>query len=61
MPPSWQRREEVEPGELEVAPLAEPLAWMIWRLPAVDGPWTMVSLTFPAFYLALSLWLQFRR
>ena len=31
VPPSWQRREEVEPGELEVAPLAEPLAWVIWR------------------------------
>jgi phosphatidylcholine synthase len=36
-------------------------AWMIWRLPAVDGPWTMVSLIFPAYYFALSLWLQFRR
>lgn len=36
-------------------------AWMIWRLPAVDGPWTMLSLIFPAYYIALSLWLQFRR
>jgi phosphatidylcholine synthase len=35
--------------------------WMLWRLPAVDGPWTMISLIFPAYYLALSLWLQFRR
>lgn len=35
-------------------------AWMIWRLPAVDGPWTALSLTFPAYYIALSLWLQFR-
>jgi phosphatidylcholine synthase len=35
--------------------------WMIWRLPAVDSPWTMVSLIFPAYYFALSLWLQFRR
>jgi phosphatidylcholine synthase len=35
--------------------------WMIWRLPAVDGPWTMLSLVFPAYYLALSLWLHFRR
>ena len=35
--------------------------WMIWRLPAVDGPWTMVSLIFPVYYFALSLWLQFRR
>ena len=36
-------------------------AWMLWRLPAVDGPWTAVSLIFPAYYVALSLWLQFRR
>ena len=35
--------------------------WMIWRLPAVDGPWTMLSLIFPVYYFALSLWLQFRR
>jgi len=35
--------------------------WIIWRLPAVDGPWTMLSLVFPVYYLALSLWLQFRR
>ena len=31
VPPSWQRREEVEPGTLEVAALAAPLAWVIWR------------------------------
>jgi phosphatidylcholine synthase len=37
------------------------LAWMIWRLPAIDGPWAMVSLAYPAYYVALSLWLQFRR
>ena len=36
-------------------------AWMIWRLPAVDGPWTLISLVFPVYYLVLSLWLQFRR
>jgi len=35
--------------------------WMIWRLPAVDGPWTLISLIFPLYYLVLSLWLQFRR
>jgi len=35
--------------------------WMLWRLPAVGGPLTMVSFIFPAYYLALSLWLQFRR
>jgi len=33
-------------------------AWMIWRLPAVDGPWTMISLAFPVYYFALSLWLH---
>ena len=32
--------------------------WIIWRLPAVDGPWTMISLIFPAYYFALSLWLH---
>jgi phosphatidylcholine synthase len=32
--------------------------WMIWRLPAVDGPWAMISLAYPAYYLALSLWLH---
>ncbi len=32
--------------------------WIIWRLPAVDGPWTMISLVFPVYYLALSLWLH---
>ena len=36
-------------------------AWMIWRLPATDGPWVMLSLIFPVYYVALSLWLQFRR
>jgi phosphatidylcholine synthase len=36
-------------------------SWMIWRLPAVDGPWTLISLVFPIYYVALSLWLQFRR
>ena len=34
---------------------------MIWRLPAVDGPWTLISLIFPVYYVLLSLWLQFRR
>jgi phosphatidylcholine synthase len=36
-------------------------AWMLWRLPAADGPWTVISLIFPAYYVVLSLWLQFRR
>ena len=34
---------------------------MIWRLPATDGPWAILSLVFPVYYVALSLWLQFRR
>ncbi len=34
------------------------LTWIIWRLPAVDGPWTTISLVFPFYYLALSLWLH---
>ena len=37
------------------------LTWIIWRLPAIDGPWIRLSLVFPAYYFALSLWLQFRR
>lgn len=35
--------------------------WLVWRLPATDGPWMMLSLIYPAYYVALSLWLQFRR
>lgn len=31
VPPSWQRREEVEPGTLEVAALPAPVPWIIWR------------------------------
>ena len=31
VPPSWQRREEVEPGTLDVAELDAPVAWVIWR------------------------------
>jgi len=34
--------------------------WMIVRLPATDGPWLAVSLVFPAWYVALSLWLHGR-
>ena len=34
------------------------LAWLIWRLPAAGGRWTVVSLIFPAYYVALSLWLH---
>ena len=28
---------------------------MIWRLPAIDGPWMAVSLVFPVYYLGLSV------
>jgi hypothetical protein len=31
VPPSWQRREEVEPGTLEIAALETPVPWVIWR------------------------------
>ncbi|HEY4170835.1 MAG TPA: DNA-binding domain-containing protein [Reyranella sp.] len=31
VPPAWQRREEVEPGTLEVATLDAPVPWVIWR------------------------------
>lgn len=31
VPPGWQRREDATPGELEVAALPEPMAWVIWR------------------------------
>ncbi|MBS0524268.1 MAG: putative DNA-binding domain-containing protein [Proteobacteria bacterium] len=31
VPPAWRRREEVEPGTLEVATLDEPVPWVIWR------------------------------
>jgi phosphatidylcholine synthase len=34
--------------------------WMIFRLPDTSGPWTMLSLVFPAWYTGLSLWLHGR-
>lgn len=34
--------------------------WMIFRLPATDGPWTALSLVFPAWYVGVSLWLHGR-
>ena len=36
------------------------LCLLIWRLPATDGPWLMLSLIFPVYYLALSLFLHFK-
>jgi phosphatidylcholine synthase len=32
----------------------------IWRLPATDGPWLLLSLVFPVYYVALSLFLHTR-
>jgi phosphatidylcholine synthase len=34
------------------------LVLMVWRLPATDGPWMALSLVFPIYYFALSLWLH---
>ncbi len=31
VPQAWQRREDVEAGNLEVAPAEMPVPWMIWR------------------------------
>jgi hypothetical protein len=31
VPQAWQRREEVEPGNLEVERAPEPVPWAIWR------------------------------
>jgi hypothetical protein len=31
VPPSWQRREEVESGTLDVVALDTPLSWVVWR------------------------------
>jgi phosphatidylcholine synthase len=35
--------------------------WILWRLPATDGPLTLLSLGFPVYYMALSFWLNFKR
>lgn len=34
--------------------------WMLWRLPATDGPWLALSLIFPVYYFGLSFWLHAR-
>jgi phosphatidylcholine synthase len=36
------------------------LLFIMWRLPATDGPWAVLSLVFPVYYVALSLWLHTR-
>jgi len=33
---------------------------IVWRLPATDGPWLVLSLVFPVYYAVLSLWLHMR-
>lgn len=33
---------------------------LVWRLPVTDGPWAALSLVYPAYYVALSLWLHGR-
>jgi phosphatidylcholine synthase len=34
------------------------LVWVVWRLPATDGPWVTLSMVFPVYYMALSFWLD---
>jgi phosphatidylcholine synthase len=34
---------------------AASIVWIVWRLPATDGPWPWFSLVFPVYYIALSL------
>jgi phosphatidylcholine synthase len=34
--------------------------WVVWRLPATDGPWAALSLVFPVYYMLLSLWLDWK-
>ena len=36
------------------------MLWVLWRLPEREVRWTLVSLVFPAYYFALSLWLNRR-
>jgi hypothetical protein len=34
--------------------------WMVWRLPATDGPWAWISMLFPIYYFILSGYLDVR-
>ena len=36
------------------------LAWLVWRLPERPRAWILLSLTFPVYYFALSLWLDWQ-
>jgi phosphatidylcholine synthase len=35
-------------------------SWVLWRLPERESGWTLVSLAFPVYYFALSIWLHLR-
>ncbi len=35
------------------------ILWTLWQLPNPTGPWLTVSLVFPIYYTALSIWLHF--
>lgn len=37
------------------------MLWAVWRLPDGAEPWLTLSLVFPVYYTALSLWLHFVR
>src|SRR5262249_3271601 len=37
VPQAWQRRDEVEPGTLDVTSAAAPVAWMIWRTERISN------------------------
>lgn len=34
--------------------------WIVWRLPAVDGPWAWISVLFPVYYFVVSVYLDVR-
>ncbi len=36
------------------------MIWTLWRLPDPTGPWLTLSLVFPIYYTALSIWLHLR-
>jgi phosphatidylcholine synthase len=37
------------------------ILWTLWQLPTPAGPWLTLSLAFPIYYTALSVWLHVRR
>ena len=52
---------------LRIPTLALGAAWavlvivVVWRLPETDGPWAALSMIFPVYYTALSLYLHMRQ